>query len=215
MVDVVLLTLISGELHVALHKRLNEKEPYFNAWALPGGEVHTQEDQDAMDTARRVLKQKANVVSPYLEQLETFTGVARDPRGWSASIAYYALVPEHVAPAASDVLIWSKVDDVRSLPFDHLDILKAAATRLRSKTSYSALPLYLMPPVFTLTELRSVYEQVLKGKLEPRGFARRMEELDILEETGESKSEGGRPARLYRAKHDRGAAQLGPSLVTR
>jgi len=52
-----------------------------------------------------------------------------------------------------------------------------------------------MPDTFTMSELRAVYEQLLGGRLEPRGFIRRIDELDILEETGDTKTEGHRPAR--------------------
>lgn len=45
-----------------------------------------------MAAAGRVLKEKTAVTVPYLEQLYTFSDGARDPRGWSASIVYYALV---------------------------------------------------------------------------------------------------------------------------
>lgn len=217
MVDVVLLTLLDGQLHVGLVRRTQESEPYFGAWCLPGGFIRPQEDQDAMDTARRVLATKAGVSSPYLEQLATFTGASRDPRGWSASITYYALAPSHVAPANSECFSWVPVEDAlsRTLPFDHGAILRSAVDRVRSKTSYSALPIHLMQPEFTMTELRAVYEQLLGGRLEPRGFIRRIDELGILEETGSTKTEGHRPARLYRAKESRGLAQLGPSLTAK
>lgn len=218
MVDVVLLALVGGALHVGLARRANPEEPFFGAWALPGGFVRPEEDLNAEDTAKRVLRDKAGVTSPYLEQLYTFASATRDARGWSASIVYYALVPAHVAPADSAVFRWQPVDPVCDLPFDHARILAFALDRVRSKTSYSALPLHLAPAEFTLSELRAVYEQVLGGTLEPRGFERRMVELAILEPTGKLKSSGnagGKPAKLYRQVSGRGAAQLGPSLAPR
>lgn len=215
MVDVVLLTLVSGQLCAGLTLRSQENEPYFGAWCLPGGYVHPQEDMDAQDTARRVLRDKAGVSSPYLEQLITMTGAARDPRGWSASIVYYALVPEHIAPQSSERFRWEPADDLmrRTLPFDHTSMLRVAIERVRSKTSYSALPIHLMPEEFTLSQLRSVYEQILGGKLEPRSFVRRMQEMDVLQETGKTRTEAHRPARMYRLKSDRSMALLGPSLL--
>lgn len=215
MVDVVLLTLVDSTLHAGFARRANPDEPYFDAWTIPGGFVRPGEDQDTEGTARRVLLDKAGITSPYLEQLYTFSGALRDPRGWSASVVYYALVPQHVAQIASDDFRWAPVDDVRELPFDHLKILNTAVDRVRSKTSYSALPLHLAPNTFTMTELRTIYEQVLGGSLEPRTFERRMNELDILEPTGELKSAGGKPGKVYRPKRGRTAAQLGPSLVAR
>ncbi|OZI53607.1 NUDIX hydrolase [Bordetella genomosp. 5] len=217
MVDVVLLTLLEEALHVGLVRRTQESEPYFGAWGLPGGFIRAEQDLDAMDTARRVLATKAAVKSPYLEQLATFTGASRDPRGWSASIAYYALVPSHVAPDNNAHFAWTRVDEAlsRTLPFDHTTILRAAVERVRSKTSYSALPVHLMPDTFTMSELRAVYEQLLGGRLEPRGFIRRIDELDILEETGDTKTEGHRPARVYRVRSGKEAVQLEPSLAPR
>ncbi|HRK87218.1 MAG TPA: NUDIX domain-containing protein [Alcaligenes faecalis] len=199
-VDVVLLSLIDGVLHCGLLRRENPAEVYFGAWSLPGGFIRPQEDEDAMATATRVLRDKVGVASPYLEQLGTFTGSARDPRGWSASIAYYALVPAHIAPENSEHFEWRNIEDVQSmtLPFDHSYIVQQAISRVQSKTSYSTLPLYLMPELFSLTQLRTVYEQVLGGSLEPRGFNRRMLEMGVLEETDQKQSEGFRPARLYR-----------------
>ncbi|MBB5551013.1 NUDIX domain-containing protein [Rhizobium lentis] len=40
-------------------------------WALPGGWIHIDEDADLEATARRVLKEKTAVGTPYLEQLQT------------------------------------------------------------------------------------------------------------------------------------------------
>ena len=122
-VDVVLLTLREESLHVALTRR--EHEPHAGAWTLPGGWVHTDEDEDALAAAVRILKAKAGLDSPYLEQLKTFASRHRDGRGWSVSIAHYALVSSE--RAASDKIEWRAVDSIRTLPFDHVDILRTAS----------------------------------------------------------------------------------------
>ena len=77
-VDVVLLTLKESTLQVLLLKR--EQAPFAGAWALPGGFVHADVDADTQESAARVLREKVGIASPYLEQLATFSGLARDPR---------------------------------------------------------------------------------------------------------------------------------------
>ncbi len=200
-VDVVLLTLIDGKLCTALV--LRDKEPCAGQWTLPGGWVHTDEDEDALCSAERILKNKAGLDSPYLEQLQTFANRYRDSRGWSVSIAYYALIPfQSIEHIEHDHLKWRAVDEIRALPFDHLQILKTAIARLRSKTLYSSLPVHLMGETFTLPELQRVYEQVLGTELDKRTFRRRIEELDIVQPaSGKTTSKAShRPAQRYRLK---------------
>lgn len=197
-VDVVLLTLREEALHVALARR--EHDPHAGAWTLPGGWVHTDEDDDALAAAVRILEAKAGLESPYLEQLKTFASRHRDGRGWSVSIAHYALAP--FDRATSEHIEWRAVDAIRTLPFDHLEILHTAVERVRSKTAYSSLPVHLMPATFTLSELQRVYEQVLGMQLDKRTFRRRIEELDLVEPAPGARSEGAahRPAQHYRVK---------------
>ena len=198
-IDVVILTLQDGALHVALARR--EHQPHVGDWTLPGGWVHTHEDEDALAAANRILAAKAGLDSPYLEQLKTFASRHRDARGWSVSIAHYALVP--ASRAASERVKWRPVDEITSLPFDHLEILRTAVERVRSKTAYSSLPVHLMPPTFTLTELQQVYEQVLGTALDKRTFRRRIEELNLVEPAPAVRDTAGaahRPARRYRVK---------------
>ncbi len=204
-VDLVLLTLQGNELCAALLQRSHA--PHAGEWTLPGGFVHTETDEDALAAATRILKTKAGIESPYLEQLQTFSGRHRDSRGWSVSIAYYALVPQQSLQqtddsAAASPLRWRPVDSIRSLPFDHRDILRAAVERVRSKTSYSSLPVHLMPASFTLSQLQSVYEAVLGTTLDKRGFRRRIDEMGVVEPAAHSASTRGahRPAKLYRLK---------------
>ncbi|MFV0439545.1 MAG: NUDIX hydrolase [Desulfopila sp.] len=198
-VDVVLLTLAEGQLQIALQKR--DKEPYLDQPALPGGYVHTNEDIDSQAAAYRVLQEKLGLVSPYLEQLYTFASASRDPRGWSASISYYALLPyEAIAGQDPAGLLFLPADGLPQLPFDHNRVIDTAVKRLRDKSTYSALPCHLLPELFTLSELQHTYEQILDQKLDKSSFRRKISELDFLEPTSETRKGIHRPARLHRIK---------------
>lgn len=200
-VDIVLLTLKDETLQVALLKR--EHEPFQDVLALPGGYIHPEEDTDTQDAAIRTLQAKTGIVSPYLEQLATFSGPGRDPRGWSLSITYYALVPESVINQAGHPQVeLQPVNRLKGLPFDHQHIIATALERVRNKSSYSSLPVYLCGDSFTLPRLQSVYETVLGEPVNKVSFRRKIDELGMLEpiegalETGKA----NRPAQLYRLK---------------
>jgi 8-oxo-dGTP diphosphatase len=200
-VDTVLLTLGDDGLSVALLKR--EREPYKGVAALPGGYIHTDQDLDGYGAALRVLKTKTGIDAPYLEQLAAFTGAARDPRGWSVSLAYYALVPHAVIAAAGHPGVkLVGVDRLPPLPFDHGVIVAAALARLRSKSQYSSLPCFLVGELFTLPQLQRVYEALMGEPLNKVSFRRKMAELDVLE-AAEGHMDGAspsRPAQLYRLR---------------
>lgn len=201
-VDVVLLTLRDGRLQVVLLRR--DREPAAGQWALPGGYIHADTDQGAQDAARRVLRDKAGLESPYLEQLATFSGPTRDPRGWSVSIAYYALVPAALLPADDGRLALRPVDALPALPFDHADIVSVAVSRVRSKSQYSSLPVHLCQAPFTLPQLQAVYEAVLGEPLNKVSFRRKMEEMGVLEPIVGALESGraNRPAQLYRVREE-------------
>jgi len=199
-VDVVLLTLRDAQLQVLLLKR--DREPFDGALALPGGYVHADEDQGCEDAAQRVLLQKAGLQSPYLEQLASFSGPARDPRGWSVSVAYFALVP--VPEASQPGQLWLPVDRLPQLPFDHGRIVATAVERVRNKSQYSSLPVHLCPEPFTLPQLHAIYEALLGEAINPVSFRRKMDELAILQAVpGAKRADGAhRPAQLYRLKDE-------------
>lgn len=199
-VDVVLLTIEHERLKVALIER--EHAPFANRPALPGGYVHAH-DQNVYDAAMRVVRDKAGITPPYLEQLATFSGPARDPRGWSVSIAHYALVPHDViTQSTSPGLSLRAVDDTAALPFDHGRIVDEAVARLRNKSHYSSLPCFLIGEVFTLPQLQRMYEVLMGEDLNKVSFRRKMNEMNMLEAVdGRFDAAGAhRPAQLYRLK---------------
>lgn len=202
-VDVVLLTLEAGRLRFVLVPR--EAAPFKGVPALPGGFVHPEEDRDARACAERVLKAKAGVEGQWLEQLSVFSGKARDPRGWSLSVAWFAVVDcdalRAALPAGAQL---REAGDLSGLPFDHDDIVRAALERLRSKSSYSSLPAHLCPESFTLPQLQAVYEAVMGEPINKVSFRRKMDELSFLEPVKGATTRGGahRPAQLWRLKED-------------
>lgn len=200
-VDIVFLTVHEGRLCVALAKR--DKEPFKDVHSLPGGYIHADADRDCLDAAVRILYGKTGLTPPYLEQLQTFSGVSRDPRGWSVSVAYFALVHISVIEAARHPgVVVFPVDALRHLPFDHNDIIATAVARIRNKAQYSSLPCHLAGETFTLPKLQKIYEACLGEALNKVSFRRKMDELAVLEEMAGQTETGGthRPAQLYRLK---------------
>jgi 8-oxo-dGTP diphosphatase len=204
-VDVVIFAIRDDALQVLLVRRgEGDGEPFPGAFALPSGFVDVARDKDLDACARRKLKEKAGIVTPYLEQLGSWGSAARDPRGWSATHAYFALMQGTVAEStlASDAqwfpLVGGKMKP--RLAFDHGEILESAVQRLRSKVEYTSLPAYLMPPEFTLPELQRSYEIVLDRALEKSAFRTRMLSADLIEPIEKMRKGPNRPAQLYRLK---------------
>ena len=203
-VDAVLFALHNKKLHVVLARRPNE--PFAGQWALPGGYVHQQEDADGLAAALRVLRSKTGIASPYLEQLYSFADRARDPRGWSVSLSYFALVDQAVLVSAQSAGAGSSFDlvDVTAVPrlsFDHNRILDLALKRLRDKSAYSTLPCYLLPEQFTFAQVHETYEHVMGVALDKSAFRRKLSEMDVLQPClGQRVGGAHRPAQLFCVK---------------
>jgi 8-oxo-dGTP diphosphatase len=203
-VDVVIFTLKERELHVLLVKR--RRWPYEGHWAIPGGFVEMNESLD--QGARRELEEETGVHDVYLEQLYTFGDPGRDPRTRVISIAYIALIGAdtqqlRVSDESMDVS-WFPVRELPGpLAFDHDTILLFALNRLRSKLEYTTLAFQLLPEVFSILELKHIYEQILGEQLDKGNFYRKIKEAGVLEPTGMLREGRGRPTHLYRFKRSR------------
>lgn len=205
-VDLVILTLRHGRLHVLLVDR--GVEPYLGVAALPGGFLHDAAE-DITGAARRELAEEAGLAANtlHLEQYGVYGDPGRDPRGRVVSVAYLAIspgLPEPVAGTDAADARWAPVEDVLSsaipLAFDHLRIAADGIERARSKLEHSSLATAFCGPVFTLAELQQVYEAVWGIRLDPRNFYRKIQATqDFVIEVGAVRKTGaGRPARLFR-----------------
>jgi 8-oxo-dGTP diphosphatase len=212
MVDVAIFCVDDNGFQVLLVQRSNEPEK--GLWALPGGFLKPTEDASLEAAARRVLDEKIGVEIPHVEEVCTFSGKDRDPRGWSIGILYFALLPRDQVTAA----VKNKVDAVKwvnardhglTMAFDHDAQLKKAAGVLKRKVERYALPLHLMPEHFTLTALQRTCETILGYALEKSAFRRRIrydpakfpgQESELVKVEDAQERGRQRPAQIYRAR---------------
>jgi 8-oxo-dGTP diphosphatase len=202
--DLAVLTVREEALKVLAVKR--RAEPFKGRWALPGGFVEIDENLD--QAAERELAEETGLPAGlvHLEQLASYGDPGRDPRGRIITIANLALAPDPPTPEAGDDAAgadWLQVDRVlrskSALAFDHARILRDAIERARAKLEYSPLAAAFCPPEFTIADLRHVYEIVWGTSLDPRNFHRKVTGTPgFLVPVGRTRSEGGRPAALYR-----------------
>lgn len=206
LVDVVVFVVRADRLEVLLVRRPTDPgDPYPGRFALPGGFVDIDRDADLAACAARKLRDKTGIDPPYLEQVGSVGGRARDPRGWSVTSVYFALLSaQAVSGSLSDDAAWVPVDGdgvSRPLAFDHADLLAMAVRRLRAKVEYTSLPAFLLPDEFTLSDLQRVYEIVLGRALEKSAFRTRILSAGLVETVPKRREGVSRPAQLYRLSH--------------
>ncbi len=197
-VDVAVVTILDRAPHVLLMP-VHLPPDILHAQALPGGLMRP--DETAEDAVARLLAERCQLPGFYCEQIATFSAVNRDPRGRVVSVAYLVLVPETVARshALPDGLRWRDATRVGKLAYDHNEIVAAALERLRMKLQSTTIARHLIAPQFTLTELQTVYENVLGRDLDKRNFRKKLIGDGIVRPTGKKVQLAlGRPSELYR-----------------
>ena len=206
-VDVVILTMAEGRLHVLLVRR--GEAPFEGMWAIPGGFKRPTETLD--EAAKRELAEETGVDVPsLLTQFGAYGDPERDPRMNVVTVGYLAVLREVGAivagtDAAGAALI--PVSDVLNgaidLAFDHLRIVRDAVDRVRVELEVTGIATAFVGTTFTLAELRSVYEAVWGVQLDAANFRRSViaEEGWVISTGRRARPgpAGGRPAELYRA----------------
>jgi 8-oxo-dGTP diphosphatase len=176
-VDLLLMSPLAGVLKVLLIQRGHE--PFAGQWALPGGFVEPHEPPE--DAARRELREETGVNVEDILHVGGFGAPGRDPRGWTVSFAYLALMPpervaEETIVAADDAaqVAWFPAYAPPAMAFDHSDILQAALERLRMGLWTSPLAAPLLPPAFQLDDIHQAYQILLGRSLDAPTLARRL-----------------------------------------
>lgn len=197
-VDCIIFGFDKGSLKLLLLKR--NFEPAKGSWSLMGGFVQDGESVD--DAAKRVLAKLTGLENVYMEQVGTFGEVDRDPGERVISVAYYALinineydrnlVQQHNAH-------WAEINEIPPLVFDHPQMVKQARIMLQKKASSEPIGFNLLPSLFTLFQLQSLYETIYGEPLDKRNFRKRVADLNYIEKTDKIDKTGSkRGAALYK-----------------
>lgn len=206
-VDVVVLTMSEGRLHVLLVRR--GVPPFEGMWAIPGGFKRPDESLD--EAAQRELLEETGVDgASLLRQFGAYGDPGRDPRTNVVTIAYFAVLRDVQgiaggtdAAAAAVVPISQVLGGKFELAFDHGRILRDAVERVRIDLGLTRIATAFVGPTFTLAELRSVYEEVWGMRFDAANFRRSvLAEEGWVVPTGRRArpgAAGGKPAELYRA----------------
>ena len=206
-VDVVILTMSEGLLHVLLVCR--GEAPFEGMWAIPGGFKRPTETLD--EAAKRELAEETGVdAASLLTQFGAYGDPERDPRMNVVTIAYLAvlrdlgaLVAGADAAAAALIPVSDVLNGKIALAFDHLRIVRDAVERVRVELEVTGVATAFVGTTFTLAELRAVYEAVWGVQLDAANFRRSIVAEDgWVIPTGRRARPGpagGKPAELFRA----------------
>ena len=187
-----------GQLNVLLWQRA--EPPFQGAWALPGGPLPA--DERLGTSASRHLATTVDISEiAHLEQLETRSDPAREPRERVLATAYLALVTTGAQPRLPSDTAWHRVDDLPACAFDHESIIGSARERLRAKLSYTNIGFALAPETFTISQLRDLYAAALGYPVSATNLQRILTRREVIVPTSvvsRPAAGGGRPAILYR-----------------
>ncbi|MCE5225068.1 MAG: NUDIX hydrolase [Porphyromonadaceae bacterium] len=196
--DCIIFGFSEGELSLLLIKR--KIEPAKGQWSLMGGFLRENESID--DGAKRVLNELTGLENVYMEQVRTFGEVDRDPGERVLSVAYYSLVK--IEESDQERLddhnaYWIKINELPELIFDHGQMVELARDVMRQKASTEPIGFNLLPDLFTLTQLQSLYEAIYGTVLDKRNFRKRVAEMDYIVKTDKIDKTGSkRGASLYK-----------------
>lgn len=212
-VDCVIFGFDQEKLKLLLIKR--DFEPEKGRWSLMGGFLEEEENLD--DAAKRVLSLLTGLTNVYLEQLQVFSEVNRDPVERTISTTYYALIniKEHDRQLIKkDSAEWFEISKIPSLIFDHNEMVSHAIDKLRQKINIEPIGFELLPEKFTMRQLRKLHEAIQGRELDPRNFTRKIEVQNLLIKLDEKdKTSSKKGSFLYKKRDQKVEIKTGKGLM--
>src|SRR5438309_5426949 len=152
-VDVVILTMSDNRLHLLLVRR--GVAPFEGMWAIPGGFKRPNETLD--QAAKRELVEETGVdTASLLTQFGAYGDPGRDPRMNVVTVAYLAVLREVAgivagtdATAADLIPVSAVLNGKIELGFDHREIVRGAAERVRVDLELRGIATAFVGPTFT------------------------------------------------------------------
>jgi len=175
------------------------EEPYQGAPMLPSKWVRANESVE--DVAKNMMKRILKIDHIYLEQLNAFARVYRNPMGRVVNIAYYALLNwDEVKDVSITGYKWISLEDKPEMIFDHNEIHDMAYERLKRRVKGRPIGFVLLAKQFTFNNIHKLYEECLGKELDKRNFRKKFMRSELLTDTTESIIEAPgnkKPSRLY------------------
>jgi len=203
-VDCVILGYQDEEIKLLLYPR--SFEPYKGNWSLLGGFVEDNESAD--EAAARILKLTTGLEQIFLEQVASFSEPNRDLEARVISLAYYALIRIDLHDeecVRENGAYWVSINKLPKLIFDHQQMFEKALVKLQQKAGYSLCGSELLPEMFTLIQLRKLYEAIFQREFDPGNFRKKILSLGVLEKLSvKDASESRKGAFYYKAKSNIG-----------
>ena len=178
-VDGIIFGFDQGELKLLIHKR--QFEPAKGEWSLFGGFV--QKDESLDEAASRILFELTGLNNIYMEELQTYGEVDRDPAGRVISVAYYALIPAKEFSEATSSrygATWVSLKDLPPLIMDHNVMVAKGLRRLKRRAASQPIGFELLPGEFTMPQLQALYEAIYQVELDKRNFRKKILAMDVL-----------------------------------
>ena len=194
-VDCVLIGFDGEQFRVLLVRQVGKQsEDGYNNMKLPGSLIYDDEDLD--EAAKRVLNELTGLKNVNLHQCQVSD---------SHNAVYFLLVqtmktfqPQHILRVTGTVFrsirlklgkidrrfeqlsdkydaCWTPVTEVKSLAFDHFQILQDALVHIRHYVEYAPSAMFdLLPRKFTAAQLRTVYQLIYDKVFDVRNFHKKI-----------------------------------------
>jgi 8-oxo-dGTP diphosphatase len=195
-VDCVIFSYDMGVLKVLLIE--SDHPNYKGEWSLLGDVV--RKDEDLEKASYRVLQERTGLTNMFLDQVKTFGAVDRHPGGRVVTTAYLSLInyKEHQLKTVDHALHWHTVSDIKTLAFDHKQILDVCLAALQRKIQEEPIVFNLLEKKFSLRDLQLVFEQILGMEFDRRNFRKKLFTTGLLIDEHEmEKQVRHRPGKLY------------------
>ena len=180
-VDALVLTYMDHCIKLLLIKRADA--PFRDCWAFPGGFV--EENETVEEAVDRELEEETGLKNLKLKQFYTASALGRDPRGWTISVVFYALISagDVKISAGSDArdAAWHDISNLPTLAFDHQEIFQKARDMLDSIAFLSIIGYEWFPEPFRQEELLNCYSQLINTEEKSKLIVDRLIRYKVLE----------------------------------
>ena len=181
-IDCVIFGFDSEKLNLLLFKR--KVNPFKGSWSLIGEVLENNLSLDK--SASEILYKLTGLENIYLKQLKTYGELNRDPAERVISIVYFSLIrvdEVRLKEIENTDAKWFAFNELPELILDHSQMVEDSISELRNIAKDQPLGFELLPKLFTLPQLQTLYESIYNNKFDSRNFRKKILTLNVLEKT--------------------------------